>query len=101
MSRHCPEAIEFSNAEEIIRTGCGEIEKHGELTMDVGGMGGGNTLAVCALLEWKRKAAGGGCRLQFENIPPRLEKLISVYQLKEVLLDSSGGGSSGGAKSGG
>ena len=86
MNRYRPAEIKFSNAEEMMQAGRNEVAKHGELIMDVGEMGGGNTLAVCALLEWKRRAAADNHRLRFENIPPRLQQLIAVYQLEDLLL---------------
>ncbi|MBE8158393.1 MAG: STAS domain-containing protein [Betaproteobacteria bacterium] len=88
MNHYSPEEIKFANAEPAIRAGSEEIAKHGELIMDIGALGDGNTAAVCALLEWKRRAAENKCRLDFENIPPRLKELISVYQLESLLLNS-------------
>lgn len=87
--RYRPAAIKFTNAEDIMRAGREEIAKSEELIIDAEALADGNTLAVCAFLEWKRRAAEKNCRLQFENIPPRLRQLISVYQLEKILLEDA------------
>ncbi|MGI9306686.1 MAG: STAS domain-containing protein [Gammaproteobacteria bacterium] len=87
---HCyrPAGIKFSNAEETIQEGRDEIAKHKELTINAEGLDDGNTLAVCALVEWKRRAAKSDCRLTLANIPLRLRQLIKVYQLRALFPEA-------------
>lgn len=89
MNTYCASAIDFKSASETIRAGREQISTNGELSIDAAALEDGNTLAVCAMLEWQREAARKNCQLKFVNIPPRIKKLIEVYRLKKFFPDSS------------
>lgn len=89
MNNYRPEAFSFADAETYIAAGRAQItaaEK--EITIDIGALEDGGTPAVCALLAWRRCAVAHDCRLHFVSLPPRLHKLIQIYQLSKILLES-------------
>ena len=89
MNTYCASAIGYESAGQVIHAGREQISENGELSIDAGALEDGNTLAVCAMIEWRREAMRKNCRLEFVNIPPRIKKLIAVYRLEELLPSSS------------
>jgi phospholipid transport system transporter-binding protein len=47
--------------------------------------------ALGVLLEWRREAAKRKCALKFENIPPNLKSLASLYEVMEFVDPESSG----------
>ena len=82
-----PAAFSFGDAKERIAEGRAQIAAaaNGEMTIDAGDLADGGTPAVCALLAWRRAAKERGMHLQINSVPPRLHKLIQVYQLEKIL----------------
>lgn len=86
MMEYRPAAFSFAAAEARIAEGRAQIiAAKDEIVIDAGELQDGGTAAVCALLAWQRTAMGRGLRLQITAVPPRLQKLIQVYQLEKVL----------------
>ncbi|MGI9298705.1 MAG: STAS domain-containing protein [Gammaproteobacteria bacterium] len=89
MSGYRPAAFSFADAETRIAEGRAQIAAaEDDMTIDAGALEDGGTPAVCALLAWRRCAAERERRLRFADIPSRLRKLIQVYQLEKILLES-------------
>lgn len=86
VEEYTPSPLDFANAEERIREGRARISENGSLIINTDHLAESNTLAICALLSWCREAKAKNCRLQFTSPPPRLRKLIQVYQLESILL---------------
>lgn len=82
-------AINFSTARRFLREIRARIPKDGDIQIDAGALEEGKTLAVCALVECKREAAGKNCRMQIVNLPPRLQKLAEIYQITHLLVGPS------------
>lgn len=83
-----PEAMTFPDTQSRIREGSKRIrEAGGALSIDAANLEDGGTLALCAMLEWRRQAQSANCQLSFANIPARLIKLIGIYQLKELVYE--------------
>lgn len=85
MSDYLSPPLSFMHAEKHIEAGRRQIRQNGELTIDATNLADGNTLAVCALIAWRRTAMAENCQLRFINIPTRLQQLIDLYQLRELL----------------
>ena len=84
-----PATMNFYNAEEQMEEGRRHIQRNGELFIDLTDLGSSNTVAVCALLAWRRQAQALHCRLHFQNIPQRLINLLELYQLRFILASPS------------
>lgn len=83
-----PAAFSFAEAETRIAEGNAQIAAaEDEITIQTDALADGKTAAVCALLAWHRAAAARNLRLRFTGTPPRLRKLLQVYQLENTLTE--------------
>ena len=90
MNTYQPAVMDFFDAEERQQEGnrhIAQADGDAGLTIDAVDLFNGGTLALCALIEWRRTAQQHNCRLFFANIPPRLQKLIGVYQLDKLIYE--------------
>ena len=56
-----------------------------EMSIDLSAVTEADSSAVGLLLAWVRAAAASGHRVRFENLPPNLKSLISLYDVGEFI----------------
>ena len=56
-----------------------------EVSVDLSAVTETDSSAVGLLLAWVRDAAASGHRVRFENLPPNLKSLISLYDVGEFI----------------
>jgi phospholipid transport system transporter-binding protein len=56
-----------------------------EISVDLAAVTEADSSAVGLLLAWVRDAAASGHRVRFENLPPNLKSLISLYDVGEFI----------------
>ena len=56
-----------------------------EVGVDLSAVTEADSSAVGLLLAWVRDAAASGHRVRFENLPPNLKSLISLYDVGEFI----------------
>jgi phospholipid transport system transporter-binding protein len=56
-----------------------------EIRVDLSGVTEADSSAVGLLLAWVRDAAASGRHVRFENLPPNLKSLISLYDVGEFI----------------
>ena len=56
-----------------------------EISVDLSAVTEADSSAVGLLLAWVREAAASGRRVRFENLPPNLKSLISLYDVGEFI----------------
>lgn len=57
----------------------------GDLVIDLARVAEVDSTAVSMLLEWKREANRRNCQLSFINIPQKLQSLVQLYGVAELI----------------
>ena len=79
----CPAKIDFSNLNEQIYEGSGQVSDNGVLHIDLGKLSDHSTATVCLLVALARVARQRQCRLNVVHINEKLRKLLNLYQISD------------------
>lgn len=74
---------------QLLDTGAREV-REGARTVDLRGVTELDSAGVALLLAWRRAAVAFHADLRFEGLGPRLESLVSLYGVDELLPRSAG-----------
>lgn len=89
MYRPAP-TLTVDNARAVLEAGLSAIAA-GQAHIDLGDMATVDSSAVATLLAWQRAARNSGVPLVFDNVPPNLQSLISLYDVSGLLHVAASG----------
>ncbi|HEY5718813.1 MAG TPA: STAS domain-containing protein [Gammaproteobacteria bacterium] len=85
-------ALGFAEVPGLVSAAAGLFDGRGELTLDLAGVGRGDSAGVALLLEWRRAARRAGCELHYRNLPESLLAIARVCGVDTLLpLDGAAG----------
>ena len=76
--------LTLATVEPLLRDAAGRLNSP-EIRVDLSTVTEADSSAVVLLLAWVRDAAVSGRRVRFENLPPNLKSLISLYDVGEFI----------------
>ena len=85
MNDFAVQEVSFDNLPQLIEEGRGRLTPGGCLRVDLSGMKRCDSATICLLLDLLREGNRSGCQLKIQSAPAGLEKLASLYQLRNLL----------------
>ena len=83
---YAPPSVTDGNVMEVIENGIRRIEAgEGGALIDLSGTSDSDSTIICALVEWIAAARRQNKPLTFRTPPPRLNALLDLYQMREVI----------------
>lgn len=83
---YAPPSVTDGNVMEVIENGIRRIESgEGGALIDLSGTSDSDSTIICALVEWIAAARRQNKPLTFRTPPPRLNALLDLYQMREVI----------------
>jgi phospholipid transport system transporter-binding protein len=76
--------LTLATVEPLLKDATGRLNTP-EVRVDLRAVTEADSSAVGLLLAWARDAAASGRRVHFENLPPNLKSLISLYGVGEFI----------------
>lgn len=76
--------ITIDNAVAVVARGATWFD-HDDLIIDLTQVTEVDSSAVSVLLEWQREANRRNCRMSFVNMPPKLQSLVQLYGVSELM----------------
>jgi phospholipid transport system transporter-binding protein len=76
--------LTLTTVEPILRDASRRLDAP-EISVDLSAVTDADSSAVGLLLAWVRAGAASGHRVRFENLPPNLKSLISLYDVGEFI----------------
>lgn len=79
--------VNFDNASDVCNQGLVHLRDAGSLIIvDLQGLQSGGSIDVAVLLQWVRAAARAKKQIRFDHVSAKLQAIIRVSGLKDVLL---------------
>lgn len=80
----------FATASDALRAGLPLIAPGQSWTIDLAGVGAGDSAGLAVLVEWLSAARAAGTTLRYEGVPRQILAVARISGLENLLLDQSG-----------
>jgi phospholipid transport system transporter-binding protein len=94
-------ALDASTVVDVLEQSRERFANEQDLTVDLGGVGEGDSAGLALLIEWLRVARERGQRIRFANMPAQINALARISEVEDLLAANGDSGKPAVASRGG